>query len=666
MQLYYYKPNTPSIVKGFLKISFANLRFSHATYVFFPLSYILYYLSLEKCMKGIFECGKNYNWIYKKIFQVFFSSIIIAILVELMILKLITKKHLIHVFIFLSFFFIYSHGQEFYDHGLFNFLGFVLIVIITLILIFPFKILIYLVKNRNKKLLFIYLSFLIFLFFFNIYLINSKLNCKDWHKGLNNTYIENDIKEFGCQIKFPKICTYKFGAYFLDLSKINGIKCGQGLTGKNNIIKFSDSKFINKSTIRFGFPLTNKDPMCLNRPNKTSNIDIYVKTNLIDMDNKEILDKTKQNIPEIIADFSKNEYGELKINVNYNDTLSKERKKLEKKSKPFSENILILYFDSISRSNGLRQLKKTLKFIEQFMPYKGYSNNLYPNEKYHAFQFLKYHSFKLHTRANYPKMFYGCNKGENMTRITKHLKNNGYITAFSIDMCRLDSCYLPHDMSQEEISDHEYLICDPNKKRINIMIKRCLYDKINIAHQLEYGNQFWRKYKKNRKFLLIVSNDGHEGTLEVLKYDDEYSYEFLNNLFNENLLKDSTVIIVSDHGCPMPSVYFFNDFFQYEENLPMLYILSYDKKNLTYEEQYKYLHENQQRFITAYDIYNTIGHLIFWDSYEKVKVKEKSRKDTPKTKFGKSIFTQIEPKRTPSNYKGMRTNTCITINKSQN
>ena len=91
----------------------------------------------------------------------------------------------------------------------------------------------------------------------------------------------------------------------------------------------------------------------------------------------------------------------------------------------------------------------------------------------------------------------------------------------------------------------------------------------------------------------------------------------------------------------------------------MLYILSYDKKNLTYEEQYKYLHENQQRFITAYDIYNTIGHLIFWDSYEKVKVKEKSRKDTPKTKFGKSIFTKIYSKRTPYNYQNMEINVCI-------
>lgn len=430
-------------------------------------------------------------------------------------------------------------------------------------------------------------------------------------------------------------------------------------------MKFSESKYINKNTKRFGYPLTNKDPMCLKDSNKIRIISLYVKKNLIDMDNKEILDKVNVNTPEIIVDFSKNNFGELKINVNYNDTLSKERKKLEGYSKPYSENILILYFDSISRNNGLRHLKRTLKFIEKFMPYNGYSNKLFPKEKYHAFQFLKYHSFIFHTRANYPKLFYGCNKGKNMTRITKHLKKNGYVTAFSIDMCQLDSCYLPHDMSEEEISDHEYLICDPNKKSVNSMIKRCLYDKINIAHQLEYGNQFWRKYKNNRKFLLIVNNDGHEGTLEVIKYDDEYSYNFLNDLFNANLLKDSTVMIMSDHGCPIPSIYYFSDFFHIEENLPMLYVLCYDKKNLTYEEQYKFLYQNQQKFITAYDIYNTIGYLIFWDSYIKIKNKENSISDTPKTKFGTSIFTEIDSKRTPSNYQGMRTTICITINNNE-
>lgn len=381
------------------------------------------------------------------------------------------------------------------------------------------------------------------------------------------------------------------------------------------------------------------------------------------MDNKNLLNKENVNIPEIITDFSKNKYGELIINVNYNNTLSKERKKLESNTKPYSDNIMILYFDSVSRSNGLRQLKKTLKFIEKFMSYKGYSNKLYPNENFHSFQFLKYYSFRAHTTGNYPKMFYGRNIGKNMIRITKYLKMNGYITAFSNDMCMLDPCYLPHDMSQEEISDHEYIICDANRKGINSMIKRCLYDKVNIGHQIEYGNQFWRKYKENRKFLLIVNNDGHEGTLEVLKYSDEYIYKFLNNLFIDNLLKDSIIIIISDHGCPMPSIYFFNDFYQYEHALPMLYILCNDKKNLSYREQYKHLHRNQQKFITAYDFYNTIGYLIYGESYKKIKNKEKSKEDTPKTKYGKSIFSRIDSKRKPSNYIYMTRKVCIAIKK---
>ena len=298
-----------------------------------------------------------------------------------MLLKKISKKHLIHIFFFQTFFYIYSHGQEFYDHGLFNFLGHIIIIITILILILPFNILFYLIKRKKKHFIFIYFAFLIFFFFFYIYTINFNLNCNDWFKGLNNTYIENDAKKFGCQIKFPKICPYKIGTYFLDISKLFKIKCGQGINNKKKILKFSDSKYINQNTTRFGYPLTNKAPMCLNQFKNKNCISLYIKKNLIDMDNKEILNKTNTNIPEIIVDFSNNINGKLIINVNYNESLSKERKKLEKYLKPFSENILLLFFDSVSRSNGLRQLKKTFKFIEKFMHYKGYSNKLYPNEK---------------------------------------------------------------------------------------------------------------------------------------------------------------------------------------------------------------------------------------------------------------------------------------------
>ena len=513
--------------------------------------------------------------------------------------------------------------------------------------------------------IFIYLPFLIFFYFFYIFIIGPNLSCKEWPKGLNDTYIDNDSKKYGCQIKIPTICFYKFGTYFLDISKLYNIKCGSDLSLKEKTLEFSNSPYINKDTTRFGYPLTNKDPICLNYSKSKNNIFSYVKKNLIDMDNKELMYKEKVDNPEIIADFSENKFGELIINVNYNKTLSKERKNLENNTKPYSENIMILYFDSVSRSNGLRKLKETFKFLEKFMKYKGFSNKLYPNEKYHAFQFFKFHSFQFHTTGNYPKLFYGRNKGKNMTRITKYLKKNGYVTAFSNDMCKLDSCSLPHFMSQKEISDHEYLICDINRKHTNSMIKRCLYDKINIVYQLKYGYQFWVKYKKNRKFLLIVNNDGHEGTLEVLKYSDKYLYKFLNNLFEENLLKDSTILILSDHGCPMPSIYYFFNFYYYEQDLPMLYILSFDKKNLSYDKQYKHLYNNQQKFITAYDVYNTIGHLIYGKSYKKIKNKEESYKDTPKTKYGMSIFSRINSKRTPFDYINMNKKVCI-VNKKNN
>ena len=44
-------------------------------------------------MQGIFLCGKKIEWINRKLTQAILSSVIIGILLELMILRLITKLH---------------------------------------------------------------------------------------------------------------------------------------------------------------------------------------------------------------------------------------------------------------------------------------------------------------------------------------------------------------------------------------------------------------------------------------------------------------------------------------------------------------------------------------------------------------------------------------------
>ena len=492
------------------------------------------------------------------------------------------------------------------------------------------------------------------------------MNCNEWGKGLNNTYIDNNIKIHGCRIIFPKFCPYKLGKYIFDLTKWKGLECHKNKENtKKALLEYTEKPYINKNTKRIGFPLLNKYPdLLLHFIELNNTMYSYIKKNLVDMDNVQLVEKIyKENKPELIVDYRNNPYGEIIIDLKFNKTLSEERKKLENKVIPYAKNIIILYIDSVSRAYSMRQLKKTLKFIEQFMAYQGKYNENLKTENFHSFQFFKYHSFQGYTIENYPKIFYGNNAGSNIIRIIKYFKENGYVTNYSNDNCLRDICTTNHNMKYEEIGDHELIICDPNRKRANLLVKRCLYNKLTTSHLYEYGNQFWRKYKNNRRFLIIASNDGHEGTLEVLKYLDNTLFNFLNDLFKDNLLKDTTTFLLSDHGTAMPSPYYMNNFYVKERNLPMLYIICNDRKNSSYNEQYQYIYKNQQTLITGYDIYNTIGNLLYGDNYKNIKNKT-DLKDTPKSKYGISLLKEIKSKdRKPTNYNDkvnkMQSDICI-------
>ena len=354
----------------------------------------------------------------------------------------------------------------------------------------------------------------------------------------------------------------------------------------------------------------------------------------------------------IYVDFSDNGKGKLFIDIHFNKTLSDERKTQESNSNPYSRNVLLLYIDSLSRANAMRQLKKTLKFFERFMSYKGGFNRKYPSEIFHSFQFFKYHSFWGHTYRNYPILFYGQKKDEHNTRypIYKYFKENGFVTCNVHDYCEIENTNTHHNMTFEEIFDHQFLPCDPNNKDFNINLIRCLYDKQNMEYFLEYIEQFWRKYESNRKFVSLFTNHGHEGTLSVIKYQDEIMANFLNRLFDNNLLKDTIIIFLSDHGVGMPSIYYPLDFYQIELDLPSLFIFINDRKNMSYEKQYKYIQENQQNFLTGFDVYNTMGNIIYGDYYENIPNKTLDI-DSCKSIFGISLFNKINAKeRFPKKY----------------
>ena len=614
----------------------------------FFLSYYLFYLSLEKCTEGEDNCCKKLVWMSIKVIEEIISSFIATILFEFMILKKISIFHLVHFIIVFKLFYSYSNGIDFDDHGYYNIKYFFVIVIFFIIFINFFK---FIFSFKKKKILFF--SLILFIYAFEN-IIYDFINCKDWEIGLNNTSINNDMNKYECLIQIPKLCPYKIGKYFLDQNKFSFLDCKiMGTNQRDKILSSSKSQYINKNTMHIGFPLTNKDEIFFSDMNY-STYRRHIFENYIDMDNLTLLNTISDKKPEITIDFSKNKTGVMNVNLHFNKTLSEERKKLESLGNPYSNNIFILYLDSVSRAYSIRQLKKTLKFFEKFISYQGNRNPKFPTENFHSFQFFKYYSHKYYTTGNYPILFYGNHRNETNKYITLYLKRNGFITSYSADTCFNDFIRSLHNFSFDDVYDHEYIVCDPNFWGGGTKLN-CFYGKRHFEWMFEYMNQFWRKYKINRKFSLLLTNFAHEGSIEKLKYIDNMIYKFFYNLYNDNLLKETTLFLLSDHGVAIPSIYYLNDFFRYEKVLPMFYLLVNDRKSVSYNSQYKFLYENQQTFITGFDIYNTIIHLIYGDKYG-----TKDMNDSIISKYGKSLFTEIKQlNRTPKYYISMDMDSCI-------
>ena len=168
----------------------------------FFVSYRFYYLSLERCFEGVEACSKKWKWIMQKLAQLIISLVIIIFLTILMIFGKISKLHIFHFILVFIYFYNYSHSDTFQDHGVFNLAGFFITLLLFLFLFLILKIIILIFKIKYK--------FFLILILFLLYNIQTEpMNCDDWAKGLNNTYIENDKNKYGCQIIFPKRCSYK-------------------------------------------------------------------------------------------------------------------------------------------------------------------------------------------------------------------------------------------------------------------------------------------------------------------------------------------------------------------------------------------------------------------------------------------------------------------------
>ena len=468
---------------------------------------------------------------------------------------------------------------------------------------------------------------------------------------MNDTIINNSPKEYNCNFIYPKKCLIYNLNDFFDVSFYMHKKCSVKSNQEsehNNFVKYLkiDKQLLSLSNLtHFGMPITVNNPnFTIKEPKKYFSVHDFVYRNTILMDlynaNKtKYYNNTLQPEVEIFFD-KKTKIRKAKINLIKNETLSKIRNEIANNSSRtnFSlyDNILLIYIDCVSRQHFLRKLKKTSSFIEKFMKY---DNNL----GFNSYQFMKYQAFAHWTTPNVLPMFYSSYNSENRpVNLIKYLKENGYVTGNSGNLCSKESFeFDPDEKSNYNIILDEYdheniaMFCDPNYSSEDSpyplitgpygMIRKCLFGLDTFKYLLEFGNQFWKKYQYNKRYLRLSFQDGHEPTGQVVKYLDEYLYNFLNELYEKKLLNDTAIFILSDHGNSYFN-YIYYYIFKSDDSLiertygTLFMILPSNKnKNIYNDYYYKNIYNNQQVLISPFDIHDTLIHIIFGNntSYNK-------------------------------------------------
>lgn len=477
------------------------------------------------------------------------------------------------------------------------------------------------------------IAYLILCFFYYEY----KISCDSWLNGLDKIQIENNITKYNCEVTKPFICRVNFYSDVLDFS--HNKQCKE--------IKFLETEFmyINylkefKNFNKLYFPLTNNNNFKFSKFENSADFAEKVYENI------KISEDSNSNIDGEVFIEKQKKNAKLQIDLKFNEKLSIERNSLIDKE-TINKNILFIYIDSLSRPHFFRKFYLVKKFLEKFVSNK--------NNTYESFQFMKYQTLtseklKRGKRNTIQSIFYP-NKNNTNLHLISDLKKNGYITAQSINICSKEfslnsneNYFYSNTIFDEYDHENVAMFCDPfyyslfDDKEVYTKgnysaFKRCLYGKNTFEYVLEYGKQFWTKYKNNKKFLRLGFIDGNEISGEVIKYLDEYLYEFLNYLMDTNLLKDTIVFFVSGKGNENLELLeqIDNDYFFKEKYLGAFFILI-DKEKLKLEE-INNLKNNQQNFVTAYDIYYSINDVIYGDK-NKEKYSDK----------GQSIFSAIEPK----------------------
>jgi hypothetical protein len=303
-------------------------------------------------------------------------------------------------------------------------------------------------------------SCLIITFAFGVliwYCFKIQNSCEDWELGIGHSKILNEIGE--ARIENPQYCELSIRHGLYDPHWRHGTCESQQDTFDLDFLP--DNLIARKDEIkRLGYPrIEHLDYDMVNTSN-TKLIVQHIKRNMIDMDDPDVPQETKDNV-EFTLNLDNPYNHELEIEVKRNQTrvdeLLKLRAKLGEKRKEESKppvpdyNVLIFYIDNLSRAHFHRALPKLSAWLSEFTPDK--------EEDLQAVEYFRYHTIGRITHESLSGTFYGQSNVEiegDEQYISRFYSENGFITGIQRDECE----YQAERVSKNNSSDQDMYAYD--------------------------------------------------------------------------------------------------------------------------------------------------------------------------------------------------------------
>jgi hypothetical protein len=557
--------------------------------------------SNEYCSYDAFKClitvirAKMRIWLLKSFLSACIFMTLITLSIHGKLHRLIAVITLINV-IYLVFFYDNRLTEHVYSQAFAMLLG---VYMIILFLLYVFVILLALSFTRIPRLT---ITLILTLTIFTMVNLSRNLehSCDHWAEGVDKIQIDNSVS---CKIRIPTSCALDMMEGVLNFARNDCRRSKANLELLANF--YPDAPIV-------GFPrVEHLDPL--------ERVTEYYSSNVLKrmVSLNSIEDEAAKDL-EIFID--KRDTTNIKVitRVKRNETLVHEKAKLNK-VEGLAKNVLVVFFDGLSRARMHSKLKKTMNWFSRRQ--KPGMQNM------EAFEFFKYHSNAPSTWYNELLVHIGSVPDFSLPppekpalTLVNEFHLNGYITGRFSGYCEqsnLDTLEFTLPYYSSLPFDHEGnpLACDPHyTPPINpnglydgpySFMRRCMYGKDMFDYQFEYGNKFFDAYSQEKKLFWLDFLEPHEPTQEVVKNVDEALANFLEGLEKKDHLKDTVILFWSDHGRHYDFFpYDLNAYNLYQERALPIFLLMLPRQIISQYEQV--LQENTQKLVSGYQIHSLL------------------------------------------------------------